>query len=201
MKPSWGDVAIFALLLFFALVIANGWPFRVSVSVSLLSWVQTLAAFVAAAGGIYTAYIALSVARQEKEERRQSALKYLLVEMSTFASFESVTERLLNIQFGGLTEDGLQEIKDVLNNLRRLNRERIIEASTAFGDILLITENRIIVLIQTIGETKNSTFRYVYSPDIAKEIKVNTKAMNKAVNELFCKNENWESFLDIRNYE
>lgn len=201
MKPSWSEVAVFALLLVFGLVMANGWPFRVSVSVSLLSWVQTFAAFVAAAGGIYTAYIALSVARQEREERRQSALKYLLVEMSTFADFQIETERLLNIQFTGLTENGFQEIKDVLNNLRRLNRERIIEASTAFGDLLLITENRVSVLIQSIAQTNNSTFRYIYSPGIAKEIKVNAKAMNKAVTQLFYKNENWESFLDIRKYE
>lgn len=201
-KECWWRVGFLLLLAIgLALLVMYGWPFKVHVDVKLLNWVQTVAACIAGFGAIYTAYIALSVARQEREERRQSALKYLLVEMSTFASFREVTERLLDTRFGGLTEKGFQEIKDVLNNLRGLNRERIIDASTAFGDVLLITENRISALIQSIEQTSNSTFMYVYSPGIAKEIKVNAKAMNKAVSELFYKNENWESFLDIRNYE
>lgn len=201
MKPSWEDIAVFAFLLFFALIMANGWPFKIQVSVNLLNWVQTAAAFIAAVGGIYTAYIALSVARQEREERKQSALKYLLAEMSTFANFQNVAERVLNIEFGGLTEEGLLEIKELLSSLRGLSRERIIEASTALGELLLITENRINALLQSKSPTNNSTFKYIYSPGIAKEIKANTKAMSKAVNKLFYRNENWEFFLDIRNHE
>lgn len=172
-----------------------------SFSISLKDMLQTIGALLSGLGASYAAYIAVTIARQDRERRRQSALKYLLAEISTFYNFKSVMDVAFRDEFSGLMGSDILEVEKSLKILQSINKERVMEASTAFGDLLLVTESRINSFLQTVHYINDIPFQYRPSSNIPKEIKANATAMNRAVNELFYKNENWESYLDVRNYE
>lgn len=200
-KECWWRVGFLLLLAIgLALLVMYGWPFKVHVDVKLLNWVQTVAACIAGFGGIYTAHIALSISLQDREKQRQSALRYLLVEKSTFSNFKIVIDSIFRDEPPSMGSDIL-EVEKSLKILQSINKERVMEASTAFGDLLLATESRISSFLQTVSYINDIPFQYGLYPNLAKDLKVNAAAMDRAVNELFYKNENWESFLDIRGYE
>nr|BDD43677.1 hypothetical protein 12 [Pseudomonadaceae bacterium] len=104
MKPSWTDIAAFGLLLFFALVMANGWP----IGEWALGWSAVGAIATIVTGGIAAriAYVQYQDSRLAKEEHRKS------VQESFARSVNELESRLSNLS---------SEVLNVAENMSIVN--------------------------------------------------------------------------------